>query len=65
MRLGYSSRGEGTEMPERTGVRADDPYSGRQPTSHERRAGEPWDAAYVDGHLGTLVKDEDLSRYIL
>ncbi len=23
------------------------------------------DAAYVDGHLGTLVKDEDLSRYIL
>ena len=23
------------------------------------------DAAYVDGHLGELVKDEDLSRYIL
>lgn len=23
------------------------------------------DAAYVDAHLGTLVKDEDLSRYIL
>ena len=23
------------------------------------------DAAYVDGHLGSLVKDEDLSRYIL
>jgi len=23
------------------------------------------DAAYVDGHLGDLVKDEDLSRYIL
>ncbi len=23
------------------------------------------DAAYVDGHLGNLVKDEDLSRYIL
>jgi ATP-dependent HslUV protease ATP-binding subunit HslU len=23
------------------------------------------DAAYVDAHLGALVKDEDLSRYIL
>jgi ATP-dependent HslUV protease ATP-binding subunit HslU len=23
------------------------------------------DAAYVDSHLGSLVKDEDLSRYIL
>ena len=23
------------------------------------------DAAYVDAHLGSLVKDEDLSRYIL
>jgi cyclopropane fatty-acyl-phospholipid synthase-like methyltransferase len=22
---------------------------GRQPTSHERRAGEPWDASYLDG----------------
>src|SRR3954467_8320833 len=22
---------------------------GRQPTSHERRAGEPWDASYEDG----------------
>lgn len=36
-------------MSERTGVRADDPYRGRQPTSHERRAGRPWDASYVDG----------------
>jgi len=33
-------------MPERTG---DDPYTGRRPTSHERRAGEPWNASYVDG----------------
>jgi SAM-dependent methyltransferase len=49
MRLGYSSRMEGTEMSERTGVRADDPYSGRQATSHERRAGQPWDASYLDG----------------
>ena len=23
------------------------------------------DASYVDGHLSELVKDEDLSRYIL
>ena len=23
------------------------------------------DATYVDGHLGELVQDEDLSRYIL
>jgi len=37
------------EMLERTGVRADDPHGGRQPTSHERRAGEPWDASYLDG----------------
>jgi SAM-dependent methyltransferase len=36
-------------MSEQTGVRADDPYSGRQPTSHERRAGQPWDASYLDG----------------
>jgi len=36
-------------MSERTGVRADDPYSGRQPTSHELRAGQPWDASHLDG----------------
>jgi SAM-dependent methyltransferase len=35
-------------MSEQTGVRADDPYGGRQPTSHERRAGQPWDASYLD-----------------
>jgi SAM-dependent methyltransferase len=29
--------GEGTKMPE------------RQPTSHERRAGQPWDESYLDG----------------
>ena len=33
-------------------------------TSAERRDVSV-DAAYVDGHLGDLVKDEDLSRYIL
>jgi SAM-dependent methyltransferase len=36
-------------MSERTGVRADDSYGGRQPTSHERREGRPWDASYLDG----------------
>ena len=36
-------------MPELSGVRADDPYGGRQPTSHERMAGQPWDASYRDG----------------
>jgi SAM-dependent methyltransferase len=36
-------------MSERTGVQVGDPYGGRQPTSHERRAGQPWDASYADG----------------
>jgi SAM-dependent methyltransferase len=36
-------------MSEETGVRADDSYGGRQPTSHERREGRPWDASYLDG----------------
>jgi len=26
-----------------------DPFAGRQPTSHERRTGLPWDASYEDG----------------
>ncbi len=30
-------------------ARTDDPYGGRQPTSHERRAGQPWDASYLNG----------------
>jgi SAM-dependent methyltransferase len=36
-------------MSEQTGVRADDSYGGRPPTSHERRADQPWDASYLDG----------------
>jgi SAM-dependent methyltransferase len=36
-------------MSERNRVRDGDPYSGRQPTSHERMAGQPWDASYRDG----------------
>jgi SAM-dependent methyltransferase len=36
-------------MSEQTGARGDDSSGGRQPTSHERRAGQPWDASYLDG----------------
>jgi len=36
-------------LSERSGTRADDPFRGRHPTSHERRAGLPWDASYRDG----------------
>jgi SAM-dependent methyltransferase len=36
-------------MSGQTGARADDPYCGRQPTSHGRHAGRPWDASYLDG----------------
>ncbi|MGH9742019.1 MAG: class I SAM-dependent methyltransferase [Candidatus Acidiferrum sp.] len=36
-------------MPERSGNLGDDPFSGRQPTSHERMTGRPWDASYHDG----------------
>jgi SAM-dependent methyltransferase len=31
------------------GERSGDPYGGRRPTSHERLAGQPWDASYRDG----------------
>jgi SAM-dependent methyltransferase len=34
---------------ERSGTLADDPFSGRRPTSHERMTGLPWDASYHDG----------------
>jgi SAM-dependent methyltransferase len=36
-------------MPARSETHADDPLSGRQPTSHERLTGLPWDASYHDG----------------
>jgi SAM-dependent methyltransferase len=36
-------------MSERPGTFADDPFSGRHPTSHERMTGLPWDASYYDG----------------
>jgi SAM-dependent methyltransferase len=40
---------EGAELPQRSGTVADDPFGGRQPTSHERLSGLPWDASYQDG----------------
>ncbi|MGA3105409.1 MAG: class I SAM-dependent methyltransferase [Terriglobales bacterium] len=36
-------------MTERSGSGADDLFSGRRPTSHERMTGLPWDASYHDG----------------
>jgi SAM-dependent methyltransferase len=36
-------------VSEQSVARAGDPYGGRQPTSHERQAGQPWDASYLDG----------------
>ena len=36
-------------MPKRSGTPADDPFAGRQPTSHERNSGLPWDASYHHG----------------
>ena len=36
-------------MPERSGAPAGDPFGGREPTSHERMTGQPWDASYHDG----------------
>jgi SAM-dependent methyltransferase len=36
-------------LPEPSGTRADDPFRGRPPTSHERLTGLPWDASYHDG----------------
>jgi SAM-dependent methyltransferase len=41
--------GWGRSLSERSGAPADDPFSGRQPTSQERLTGLPWDASYHDG----------------
>lgn len=38
-----------TKLSEPSGTPADDPYSGRHPTSHERMTGLPWDASYQNG----------------
>jgi len=36
-------------MSERSENPADDAFGGREPTSHERQSGLPWDASYHDG----------------
>ena len=36
-------------MSERSRTVANDPFGGRHPTSHERMAGQPWDASYHHG----------------
>jgi SAM-dependent methyltransferase len=41
-----TSRRKGTKMSDQSGIAAGDPFSGRHPTSHERRSGLPWDASY-------------------
>src|SRR5882757_9565333 len=40
---------KGTKLSEQSEILADDPFSGRRPTSHERMTGLPWDASYHDG----------------
>src|SRR4051812_22518980 len=35
--------------PQRSQSRDDNPLVGRQPTSHERMSGRPWDASYHNG----------------
>ena len=37
------------KMSGQSGGPADDPLRGREPTSHERMAGQPWDASYHNG----------------
>jgi SAM-dependent methyltransferase len=49
MMLRYTRRREEAKVSEQTGVRGDDSHGGRHPTSHERRAGRPWDASHLDG----------------
>ena len=36
-------------MSQRSQTHAEDPLSGRHPTSHERRTGLPWNASYDNG----------------
>jgi hypothetical protein len=42
-------RAKGAEMTDQAASSTSDPHSGRPPTSHERRAGQPSDASYADG----------------
>jgi 2-polyprenyl-3-methyl-5-hydroxy-6-metoxy-1,4-benzoquinol methylase len=47
--FGSSSHREAALNTDQAGAQADDPHGCRQPTSHERRSGQPWDASYHDG----------------
>ena len=38
-----------TEVARRSGSDAEDPLGGRQPSSHERLTGLPWNASYLEG----------------
>jgi SAM-dependent methyltransferase len=40
---------EATKLSGQSGTLDDDPFNGRHPTSHERMAGQPWDASYRSG----------------
>ena len=40
---------QGTKLSQRSATLADDLLSGRQPSSHERLSGLPWDASYRPG----------------
>ena len=43
------SLSKGVEMSDQAGVPTTHPHAARPPTSHERRAGQPWDASYAGG----------------
>lgn len=43
------TREEGRKISEQSKNRREDAFGERQPTSHERRSGLPWDASYTDG----------------
>ena len=43
------SERSGNLAPDPFNDRFNDPYRGRNPTSHERMSGKPWDASYSDG----------------
>jgi SAM-dependent methyltransferase len=42
-------RREAMKVSQRSRAVGDDPFGGRDPTSHERMTGLPWDASYVEG----------------
>ncbi len=54
-------------MSDQSGSLADDPFSGRHPTSHERLTGLPWDASYQEGSApwpGCPLEVVELKRFV-